>query len=133
MGTVTGVFQVSLQLQAESAQAALARVGRRSIEKQFEGPLSGASQGEMLSALTEVEGSMAYVALERFQGSLEGREGSFVLQHASLMERGQPTQNIVVVPDSGTGELEGLRGRMRIRIESGTHYYDFDYELPALV
>jgi len=58
---------------------------------------------------------------------LGGRSGSFVLQHSSTMNRGVPVQSITVVPESGTGELVGLDGKMIIKIEGGKHYYDFDY------
>jgi hypothetical protein len=47
------------------------------------------------------------------------------------MNRGVPELNIIVVPDSGTDELTGLSGSMKIRIESGQHFYDFEYSLDA--
>ncbi|MEO5694812.1 MAG: DUF3224 domain-containing protein [Usitatibacter sp.] len=73
--------------------------------------------------------SAGYVAVERFIGSLAGRNGSFMLQHSGTMNRGEPQLAVGVVPDSGTGELSGITGRMGIRIEQGKHFYDFDYEL----
>lgn len=85
----------------------------------------------MLAHVSAVRGSAGYVAVERITGTLEGREGSFVVQHSGLMDRGAPTLVIHVVPDSGTGALAGLAGRMGIRIEGGRHFYDFDYTLPA--
>jgi hypothetical protein len=82
-------------------------------------------------ASTSVKGSAGYVAIERVDGKLKGRNGSFALQHNAIMDRGQPSLSIIVVPDSGTGELVGLTGKMNIRIEAGgKHYYDFDYNLP---
>jgi organic hydroperoxide reductase OsmC/OhrA len=84
----------------------------------------------MLSAGTDVKGSAGYVAIERVSGALRGRSGSFVLQHHATMTRGTPHQNIVVIPDSGTGELAGLTGHMRIIIAGGKHSYEFEYSLP---
>jgi Protein of unknown function (DUF3224) len=81
------------------------------------------------SAPTSVEGSAGYVAIERVCGTLHGRSGSFALQHSSVMRRGEPQQNIIVVPDSGDGQLAGLMGKMTIRIADGKHYYDFEYTL----
>jgi hypothetical protein len=76
------------------------------------------------------KGSGGYVALERVTGSLEGKSGSFVLQHNATMNRGVAEMNIIVVPDSGTGELTGISGSMKMRIETGgKHFYDFDYTL----
>lgn len=64
-------------------------------------------------------------------GTLHGRAGAFVLQHSGTMARGQQQLTIGVVPDSGTGELEGLVGQMVITIADGKHSYDFEYTLPA--
>jgi hypothetical protein len=106
------------------------KLGRMSIDKTFFGGLSAVSKGEMLNALSPVEGSAGYVAIEQVTGELEGKKGSFVLQHYGLMggDRGR-VLTLEVVPNSGTGELEGLTGKMEIRIEGGQHYYDFEYHL----
>lgn len=103
------------------------KIGRMSIDKVFEGSLSATSKGEMLSLMTDVKGSAAYVAIERVTGTLSGRRGSFALQHNASMDRGKPMQTITVVPDSGTEELAGLSGSMTIRIEGGKHFYEFVY------
>lgn len=104
-----------------------------SLEKQFHGQLEGTSLGEMLTAMsTTVQGSGAYVAVERVTGKLAGRSGSFALHHTGVMNRGVPQLTITVVPDSGTGELTGIIGELKIRIEpGGKHLYEFEYELPA--
>ena len=88
-----------------------------------------ASVVHMLAVGTEVPGSAAYVAIERVSGSLQGRSGTFFMQHNGIMDRGVPTLSLSVVPDSGTGELTGLSGRMAIDIVDGKHYYTFDYVL----
>jgi hypothetical protein len=85
----------------------------------------------MLSAGTEVKGSAGYVAMERVTGTLKGRSGSFVLQHNATMTRGEPQLSITVVPDSGSGQLVGITGKMNIIIAAGKHSYEFDYTLPA--
>ena len=125
-----GEFEVNLQpLEAYAAGQDEIALGRMSIEKTFTGDLSAQSRGEMLSARTTVEGSAGYVAIEQVNGSLAGRNGSFVLQHFGIMNQGQNHLVLEVVPDSGTAELIGLSGKMTIRIEDGKHYYEFDYEL----
>jgi hypothetical protein len=104
--------------------------GRLSIDKQFHGDLEASSKGEMLSAMTGTQGSAGYVAIEKVTGKLGGRSGTFVLQHNARMTRGAPHLEIMVVPDSGTGELVGLSGTMNIVIaEGGKHFYEFDYAL----
>ena len=104
-------------------------LGRMSIDKTFHGELDAISKGEMLSAMTSVEGSAGYVAIEQVIGSLSGRKGSFVLQHFGTMNKGSDHLTLEVVPDSGSGELSGLVGNMAIKIKEGQHYYEFEYDL----
>jgi len=125
----SGTFEVKLNPLPAYNTSAEAKLGRMSIDKQFHGGLEGTSQGEMLSAMTDVRGSAGYVAIERVDGTLNGRRGSFVLQHNATMSRGEPYLNIIVVPDSGSGELAGLSGSMKIIIADGRHSYQFDYTL----
>jgi Protein of unknown function (DUF3224) len=124
-----GTFEVKL-LPLADAHAEAAGLGRMSIDKQFHGDLDASSQGQMTSAMSSVKGSAGYVAMERVSGTLAGRKGSFVLQHNGTMNRGTPTLTVTVVPDSGTGELEGLSGALTIIVADGKHSYDFEYSLP---
>jgi hypothetical protein len=122
----SGTFDVTLNPQPATGDWGL---GRLTIDKQFHGALTATSAGEMLSAMTGVEGSAAYVALERVSGTLGGRRGAFVLQHTGVMTRGVGQLTVAVVPDSGSGALTGLAGQLTIRIEGGAHYYEFEYTL----
>lgn len=122
-----GTFEVKL-----TPQPIPEGYGRMSIEKIWSGDLEGSSQGEMLSTMSEgVQGSGAYVAIEKVTARLGGKSGSFVFHHTGLMRRGAPSLAVEVVPDSGTGELTGLAGRLTIDIRDGKHFYEFDYSLPA--
>jgi hypothetical protein len=126
----SGTFEVKLDRQPPFDSADGVSLGRTTITKQFHGDLTGTSQGEMLSAgSSEVPGSAGYVAIERVRGTLHGRSGSFVLQHNGLLDRGRPELSVNVVPDSGSGELKGLRGSLTIDIREGKHYYSFEYAL----
>jgi len=123
-----GAFDVKLTPLTGEDDAGL---GRMTIDKQFHGDLEGTSKGFMLSsAATVVKGSGGYVAMERVTGTLKGRTGSFVLQHSGIMTRGTPQLSITVVPDSGTGQMEGIAGTLTIKIDQGKHSYEFDYTLP---
>jgi len=126
-----GTFEVKLTPQTPDGKFEDATMGRMTVDKQFHGDLEGSSKGQMLTAATETKGSGAYVAIERVTGMLQGRSGTFVLQHSGTMTGGTPKLSITVVPDSGTGQLVGLTGKMDIIIESGKHSYDFEYTLPA--
>jgi hypothetical protein len=123
-----GTFEVKLAPQADE-QVGDPSVGRMSIEKQFQGDLEATSRGQMLAVMTEVKGSAGYVALERVSGTLAGQSGTFALQHSGTMTRGAGQLTITVVPDSGTGELAGLAGKMSIEIVEGKHFYEFEYTL----
>jgi hypothetical protein len=122
----SGPFDVKLEPQAGDPA-----VGRMSIDKQFHGDLEATSKGQMLAISTEVKGSAGYVAMERVTGTLQGRTGTFALQHSGTMTRGVPQLVITVVPDSGTDQLVGLSGKMTINIVDGKHSYDFEYTLDS--
>jgi len=105
-------------------------LGRMLFEKTFTGELDANSTGEMLNVLTPVEGSAGYVAIEQVTGSLDGKSGSFVLQHYGVMGKGDNMLLLEVIPDSGTGDLSGIEGKMSIDIDKGEHFYQFTYNLP---
>lgn len=130
MQQATGTFEVKLTPQkADHPLAEAAGLGRMGIDKQFQGALEAVGQGEMLSILDREKGSGGYVAMERVTGTLDGRKGSFVLQHDATMNRGAAEMAIIIVPDTGTGELAGISGSMSVKIEGSQHYYYLDYAL----
>jgi hypothetical protein len=128
MNHASGTFEVRMRPQADD-EAGEPTVGRMLLDKQFHGDLEATSKGQMLAVRTAVEGSAGYVAMERVEGTLHGRKGTFALQHSGTMTRGAAQLSINVVPDSGTGELSGLAGTLTINIAEGQHSYDFDYTL----
>jgi uncharacterized protein (TIGR02246 family) len=127
-----GSFDVQITQVDEEAFAGGHQLGRYNLTKQYHGGLDATAEGEMLTALTAVEGSGGYVAIERVVGNLDGRSGSFVLQHSGAMSGGTQTMTIEVVPDSGTGELDGLAGTLGVEIlDDGQHLYEFRYSFPG--
>jgi len=125
-----GPFDVKMIPQDEKSEDPLLGVMR--LDKQYHGDLEAAAKGQMLTAATNVKGSAGYVAIERVIGTLGGRNGSFILQHSGTMTQGVPELRITVVPDSGTGQLAGIAGKMTINIApDGKHSYDFEYTLTA--
>lgn len=129
MNRITGEFSVKMQPEATSTLAGDTGVGRMSLDKQYHGALQATGKGEMLAYMDSALGSGVYVAIERVEGTLDGRSGGFLLHHRGIMERGAPSLAVAVVPDSGRDGFEGLSGTLHIRIEGGKHYYDFDYQL----
>ncbi|MEK7727057.1 MAG: DUF3224 domain-containing protein [candidate division KSB1 bacterium] len=125
----SGTFEVKLTPQAAEDKVEAVSIGRVLIDKQFLGDLIATSKGEMLAHRTAINGSAGYVAMEHVRGTLQGRNGTFVLQHSGTMTRSVPELTITVVPDSGTDELTGLAGKMMIDIVEGKHYYEFEYTI----
>jgi hypothetical protein len=129
MSHASGTFEVKLAPQTDDKSDSL--LGRMTIDKQYHGDLEGTSKGQMLTGMTETKGSAAYVAIEKFSGTLKGRTGTFILQHMGTMNRGEPHLTVTVVPDSGTGQLAGLSiANFTLKIDEGKHSYEFDYTLP---
>ena len=127
----TGTFEVKVTPIPAGSETDRPTFPRYALDKTFSGDLAGTSQGEMMSVDATVEGSGAYVAIERVTGTLAGRRGSFSLIHNGTMQRGGDFNLAIrVVPDSGTGDLAGLTGTMTIDIRDKQHYYTFDYDVP---
>ena len=127
-----GTFEVKMTPQAVEENVGDPSIGRLAVSKQFDGDLGGTSNGQMLGSQSEkVKGSGGYVAMERITGTLNGKKGSFILQHFGTMQGGNFDLNISVVPDSGSGELSGISGKMKIIIDGAKHSYEFEYSLPA--
>jgi len=129
-----GTFTVQMKPQGSPAEVAVGGtpLGRLSLDKIFSGEMAGTSQGEMLTAVTPTAGAAGYVAIERFTGTVHGRQGSFVMQHSGTMSpRGGQQLSITVVPESGTDALRGIEGRFLLTIDDGQHRYALEYTLPA--
>ena len=126
--TARGTFEVKMTPQPQDDGAG-GGFDRLFGDKQFHGELDAVSKGQMLATRTAVEGSGAYVALELVTGKLNGRRGTFVLQHKGTMSKGHYMMDVTVVPDSGTDQLAGITGTMTIIIEGGKHSYNFEYTL----
>jgi Protein of unknown function (DUF3224) len=125
----TGPFDVKMHPQDDKDVDGVTRL---LLDKQYHGDLEGTAKGQMLTGGMSADKSGAYVAIEKFSGTLNGRSGTFVLHHTGVMTRGKPELTILVAPDSGTGQLVGISGKMTINIAAdGKHSYDLEYTLPA--
>jgi hypothetical protein len=123
-----GSFEVTMTPQKD--EGADASLGRFMLEKTFRGELEAKGKGQMLTVGTDVQGSAVYVAVEKVTGTLRGRQGGFSLYHQGVMTRGTPSLAVTIVPDSGTGALQGIAGSLGIDILDGRHFYDLTYTLP---
>jgi hypothetical protein len=122
-----GTFTVEIR---PLAPAPVDGIGRFSINKQIHGDLEATTLGEMFTCGDPKQGAAGYVAIEMASGSLNGKHGSFALQHFATMDGSGPKMQVIVVPGSGTGELKGIEGTFTIRVENGQHFYELKYSLP---
>ncbi len=121
-----GTFETKLAPQSDDSHPA----GRMTIDKKYAGDLAGTGVGQMLSHRTKVKGSAGYVAIEFVTAILDGKSGSFALQHTGLMNRGEQSLIVSIIPDSGTGDLAGIAGSFSIDSSKSPHSYTFEYDFP---
>ncbi|KAA2252418.1 DUF3224 domain-containing protein [Solihabitans fulvus] len=79
------------------------------VEESFDGDIEGVGVVEFLQS-ANADGSASFVGIERVNGTIAERSGSFLLQDTGIVEGDQVKGDWFVVPGSGTGELAGLRG-----------------------
>ena len=125
----TGTFEVKVTPLAPEDNVGDPKIGRLSLDKQFSGGITAVSKGQMLGYQSETPGTGGYVAIERVNGTLDGKKGGFALQHIGTMGSGKFDLNVSVVPGSGTGELAGISGKMTITIDGSKHSYDLEYTI----
>ena len=124
-----GPFEVKMA-PVDTAHKEEKAIARYSLDKVYHGDLEATGAGEMLASMGTVKGSGTYVAMEIVGGTLAGKKGTFALGHLGTMAHGEQNLSINVVPDSGTGELAGISGKMKIVIAAdGKHSYEFEYEI----
>ena len=130
MATARGSLDVNIEAESPFLEQDGLRLNRNVVRKEFSGDLVGVSEAQMIAAYTSTPGSAGYVAIEHFTGTVGGKSGSFVLQHSGVMSKGEAQLTVMIVPDSGTGELAGISGTLEIGNDQGRHSYVLDYELP---
>ena len=128
MPIARGAFEVSMEPEPPFLEQDGVTLNRNFVRKEFSGDMAGTSEAQMLAAFTGTPGSAGYVAIEHFTGSVDGKSGSFVLQHNGVIDKGDAQLTVTIVPDSGTGELAGISGTMELDNDEGQHSYVLDYE-----
>ena len=129
MPTARGSFTVHIKPDPPYLDQDGIKLNRNFVSKEYSGDLIGVAEAQMLAAYANTPGSAGYVAIERFTGSIGERQGSFVLQHHGIMNKGDAQLTVTIVPDSGTGKLSGISGALQIDIHEGQHSYTLTYSL----
>lgn len=129
MTILRGPFEVTTDSEPPFYEQDGVTINRNVVRKTFTGAVTGTSEAHMIAARTPDPGSAGYVAIEHFTGTVDGKEGTFVLQHHGIVAHGEPELSVVIVPGTGTGELTGISGTLTIDSVDGDHSYTFDYKL----
>jgi len=130
----TGTFEVTVTPQEPfPAPDGGLPLGRFALKKTFTGQVAGKAVGTMMSVGTPKPGAAAaYVALDQFSGSVDGKRGGFVLVHRGIMSKsGARDLDVRIATDSGTGDLTGIAGSLDIDVIDGKHHYTLKYSLPS--
>ncbi|MFE2878534.1 DUF3224 domain-containing protein [Streptomyces roseus] len=129
--TFTVTAFVPTELKPEPAVATGLPVGVATLEKHFEGEVTGRSATLFTAAFDQTTGVGTYVAMESFEGTLHGREGAFNFVHSSTTSGSDRTAEFfTIVPSSGTADLAGISGAGGMSVDAdGTHRIWFDYQL----
>lgn len=120
-----GTFEVKMTAEPPVSEAEGITIGRARFDKAFSGPLTARSVVHGVMVRTTDPAVRAYVAVERIEGQLAGRTGSFLVVH----DAAHTTLSLTILSGSGRGELTGITGTMSIRIEGGQHFYSIEYDL----
>lgn len=124
----SGTFDVKV-VPVKGAEDSDTEMGRFTLDKVYHGELEGTGKGQMLTGGDPSVGSAGYVAIEKVSGRLNGKEGSFALQHSGTMHQGKQSITVSIVPGSGKGALAGISGELEIIIEGKKHSYVLTYTL----
>jgi hypothetical protein len=105
-------------------------IGHVHMVKAFTGAVEGRSLTQFSFAFSQETGAGTYVAMEAFEGTVDGRRGTFNFVHSATTSGSDRTHEFfLIVPESGTGQLEGITGTGRIVIDDDGERMEFDYTL----
>jgi len=131
----SGTFSVAsfepTDVTAEPAITTALPIGIARMEKVYDGDVSGRSATLFTAAFDQATGQGTYVAMEAFEGSVDGRAGTFAYVHSATTSGSDRSHEFfLVVPGSGTGELAGIHGDGSMAVDAdGTHRVTFEYEI----
>lgn len=106
-------------------------IGLARMEKVYSGDVAGRSATLFTAAFDQTSGQGTYLAMEAFEGSLDGRTGTFAYVHSATTAGSDRSHEFfLVVPGSGTGELSGIRGSGSMGVDDdGTHRVAFEWQI----
>ncbi|MEU3260640.1 DUF3224 domain-containing protein [Streptomyces albidoflavus] len=105
-----------------------ATLTRASVENTFTGDLVGDGILEYLMVYG-ADSSATYVGLQRFEGTVGGRNGTFVARIEGTFTSAA-AENWIIVEGSGTGGLSGISGTGSVKsLDEKSAEYTVDYSI----
>jgi Protein of unknown function (DUF3224) len=105
------------------------RLTRVSGTQRFGGGIVGEGSVEWMFCYRP-DRSARFVGLQRIEGSIEGRTGSFVMESTGDHDGRQSKGHWRIIPGSGAGELAGISGEGSFDAPGGPEAtYQLDYQL----
>lgn len=101
-------------------------MSQNSFYKSFTGDITGTSLVKAIMLVTENSGPAVYVGVERYNVTVNGKQGTFLLTHMAYMPDPMKITRWEIVPNSGTGELSGISGTGEIQ---PGHNFRLEYTL----
>ncbi|MDM7852325.1 DUF3224 domain-containing protein [Pseudochrobactrum kiredjianiae] len=101
------------------------------MEKLYSGEIQGRSATIFTAAFDHATKKGCYTAMESFEGSVNGKVGTFNFLHtASTTDGDRANEFFYIVSGSGTGDLKTISGTGGMRIDTdGTHHIWLDYQI----
>ena len=110
------------------------RIAHAHSTNTYTGAITGESSVNYVTLYLDGDATCLYRGYEQIEGTLDGRTGSFVLEHVGSWQDNKATTTWTVIEGSGTGELAGLTGTGGYVAEHDVHEtaVTLEYHLPAL-
>ena len=130
MTRATGEFEnTSWDEESFDERPGAGKLSRAAVTQKFTGDLTATATIQWLMAYRP-DGTAEFVGVQRMDGGLGGREGTFVLESRGAFDGGVAKGRITVVPGAGTGGLAGLTGEGTFEAAKGpSGTYTLDYDL----
>jgi hypothetical protein len=130
MANATGSFELSSWNEETYDDDQANKMTLATVEQKFSGDIEGDGAVRWLMAY-RADGTARFVGMQKVDGSLAGRRGSFVLETAGDFDGQMARWSVTVIAGSGTDELTGLTGAGNFGAEHGPEAtYQIDYQLP---
>jgi hypothetical protein len=115
------------------------KLTKATVELVFTGEIEGTASVEFLMFYKYADEKdphsalATFMGLMRFNGTLNGKSGSFVMEDWGTFIKGALNGELTILPDSGTGALAEIIGKAHYHSNASEVAFEIEYELRAEV